>query len=76
MRLVEVVWEDACEVDDTAWVFTDEPVYSPRLVMQVGYVVSDNDCGLILTSAYTENQQGRRMQIPRGMIREVRLLKD
>jgi hypothetical protein len=76
MRLVEVVWEDACELDDTPWVFIDEPQYLPKTVVQVGYVVADNEYGVVLTSAYTDTQHGRRMQIPRGMIREVRLLKD
>lgn len=76
LPVVYVVWEDATELDTEAWVYIEDPIYTPKITHQVGYVISDTEEGLILTSAYNDGQYGRRNQIPRGMIREIRLLKD
>ncbi len=40
MKLAYIIWEDASELDVTAWTFQDEGfVYVPVLCKQVGWVV-------------------------------------
>ena len=76
MKPVYVIWEDASELDVTAWTEHDEGfVYTPVLCTQVGFVLYDGPEGLILTEAFTSNGEvARRNQIPRGMIRSIEWL--
>lgn len=76
MKPVYVIWEDASELDVTAWTEHDEGfVYIPVLCTQVGFVLYDGPEGLILTEAFTSNGEvARRNQIPRGMIRSIEWL--
>lgn len=78
MKLAYVEWEDAAELDDTPWVFHDEPfVYEPIIAHQVGFVVYDGPEGMVLTSSYIgDGTIGSRSQIPRGMIRNVTIIDD
>lgn len=72
MRLVKVIWEDACEVDGTPWAFVaEDEIYESKLVTQVGYVVQETDKHIVLTHALTTDQVARRNLIPRGMVKEV-----
>jgi hypothetical protein len=72
MRLVKIIWEDACEVDATPWAFTFEnEEYESKLVNQVGYVVKETEKHFILTHALTLDQIARRNLIPKGMVKEV-----
>lgn len=72
--LVLVEWEDATELDETPWT-TDDNDYVPRLVYQVGYLLSRTDKYIRITSAMTDGHVGRRDQIPSGMVRSIRILK-
>lgn len=75
MKPVLVVWEDACEMSDTPWEFAQEDyVYEPRIVHQIGYLVQEDEHGIMLTSAYTDNQIARRQQIPQKMIKTITFL--
>ena len=76
MKLVYVIWEDASELDVTAWTeHEDEFTYVPVLCTQVGFILYDGPEGLILTDAFTNNGEvARRNQIPRGMIRSIEWL--
>lgn len=71
-----VIWEDASEMDGTAWVFKEEiTLVNPVLVHEVGFILHEDDNHIVLTSAYTDVQVGRRTQIPKGMVRKVKYLK-
>jgi hypothetical protein len=76
MKLAYVIWEDASELDVTAWATHDEDfVYNPVLCRQVGFIIYDSDEGIVLTEAVTSNGEvARRNQIPRGMIRSIEWL--
>jgi hypothetical protein len=76
MKPVYVIWEDASELDVTAWAAHDEGfIYTPVLCTQVGFVLYDGPEGIILTEAFTSNGEvARRNQIPRGMIRRIEWL--
>jgi len=76
MKPVYVIWEDASELDVTAWTEHDEGfIYAPVLCTQVGFVLYDGPEGIILTEAFTSNGEvARRNQIPRGMIRRIEWL--
>jgi len=71
-----VIWEDASEMDETAWVFKED-IYAvnPVLVHEVGFILYEDDKHIVLTAAYTDVQVGRRTQIPKGMVRKVKYLK-
>jgi hypothetical protein len=74
-----VRWEDATELDTTAWVQEVSHDYKPdeALVNSVGFLLHESDKGVVLTSAWCEGgeQVARREQIPRGMIRKIVRLK-
>ncbi len=76
MRLAYIVWEDATELDVTAWSEHEEDfIYSPVTCKQVGFVLYDGPEGLVTTEAVTSNGQvAGRNQIPRGMIRRIEWL--
>jgi len=76
MKLAYVVWEDASELDVTAWVEPEEVFeYNPVLCKQVGFVLYDGPEGLVITNAVIDNVcVARRNQIPRGMIRRIEWL--
>ena len=76
MKLAYVIWEDASELDTTAWAFQDEEfVYTPVLCKQVGWVVYDGPEGIVITQAITSNGEiARRNQIPKQMIRSIEWL--
>lgn len=76
MKLAYIVWEDASELDVTAWTTHEEEfTYVPVLCKQVGWVVYDGPEGIILTQAITSNGEiARRNQIPKQMIRSIEWL--
>jgi len=76
MNLVYVVWEDASELDVTAWAEHEgDFVYVPVLCKQVGFVLYDGPEGLVITNGVLDDGVvARRNQIPRGMIRRVEWL--
>ena len=76
MKIVHVVWEDATELDITAWAEHEiDFEYVPVLCHQVGFVLYDGPEGLVITNGIIENNcVARRNQIPRGMIRSMEWL--
>lgn len=76
MKLAYIVWEDASELDITAWTTHEEEfTYVPVLCKQVGWVVYNGPEGIILTQAITSNGEiARRNQIPKQMIRSIEWL--
>lgn len=72
--LVLVVWEDIKVKDNaagTAWVENKHPKYEPHLVEQVGFLVSDEPAGIIVTHAWNPQLVAPYEQIPRGAIRAI-----
>jgi hypothetical protein len=76
MKLAYIVWEDASELDSTAWAdHPEEFIYEPVMCKQVGFILYDGEEGVVITEAVTSNGEvARRNQIPRGMIRRVEWL--
>lgn len=70
--LVLVVWEDAKSMDNAgAWVENKDHSYKPHLFLQVGFLLSATDDGLILTQAWHPEMVAARDQIPRAMVRSI-----
>jgi len=76
MKLAYVIWEDASELDVTAWTEHEEDfVYTPVLCKQVGFILYDGPEGVVITNGViVDNCVARRNQIPRGMIRRIEWL--
>jgi hypothetical protein len=76
MKLAYIIWEDASELDVTAWAMHEEEFeYSPVLCKQVGFVLYDGPEGLVITNGVIADVAvARRNQIPRGMIRRIEWL--
>jgi hypothetical protein len=76
MKLVYVVWEDACELDDSPWGWMpDDFVYEPTLCKQVGFLLYDGSEGVVISNGVMKDGTvARRNQIPRGMIRSIEWL--
>lgn len=76
MKLAYIIWEDASELDVTAWTeHEEEYIYTPVLCRQVGWVIYDGPEGVVVTQAITSNGEvARRNQIPKQMIRSIEWL--
>jgi hypothetical protein len=76
MKLVYIVWEDACELDDTPWGVQDEDfVYEPTLCHQVGFLLYNGPEGVVISNGVMmDGIVARRNQIPKGMIRSMEWL--
>lgn len=77
--LILVIWEDATELDATAWVHETAHAYKPNeaIIHSIGFLLSESPHGVVISSAWSEDGQmvARREQIPRGMIRKITRLK-
>lgn len=76
MKLAYIIWEDASELDVTAWTEHEEEYnYTPVLCRQVGWVIYEGPEGIVVTQAITSNGEvARRNQIPKQMIRSIEWL--
>lgn len=76
MKLAYIIWEDASELDVTAWTeHEEEYFYTPVLCRQVGWVIYEGPEGIVVTQAITSNGEvARRNQIPKQMIRSIEWL--
>lgn len=76
MKLAYIIWEDASELDVTAWTEHEEEfIYTPVLCRQVGWVIYEGPEGIVVTQAITSNGEvARRNQIPKQMIRSIEWL--
>lgn len=71
MNLVVITWEDACEVDNSPWAYLEDTEYDCKTVVQVGWVLDDNDKYIVLTHAHTQGQVARRNLIPKSSIKKI-----
>jgi hypothetical protein len=78
-RIVEVVWEDT--LTRHAWSSREELPTRPWIIHSVGYVVQDDEAGLVVVEARGDSgssaskDYGCATFIPRSAIREVRELR-
>ena len=72
--VVMVQWEDAKVMDDGPWASNKGHDYSPHIVFQVGFLLSDTEQGVILSQGWHPDIVAARDQIPRGMIRSITYL--
>lgn len=74
--LAMIEWEDATLVDNMgAWADNEPVKYTPKMFIQVGFILYDGVEGVILTSAWSPDKVAARDQIPRGMIRKLTYIK-
>lgn len=65
-------WEDATILDHGPWTVPPESAeYTPRIFLQVGFLVGDQPEGIQLSEAWSDGCIAPRTQIPRGMIRRL-----
>ena len=77
MKLALVEWEDACDIDTEPWVELDGSFkYVPLIATQVGYIVYEGKEGIVMSSAKIGSCVARRSQIPKGMIRSIKILEE
>lgn len=72
--LVEVYWTDA--ETDSGWEHPGEKNPTVPLVVTVGFLVNETDQLVSIASTTGEDRaHNSRIQIPKGMIKEMRILK-
>ena len=71
MKAVYIVWEDAACIEMGPWAAKTDYTYEPVYAHSVGFVLYEDDKGIILTDTHTEDLTGPVQQIPKGMIREM-----
>lgn len=72
LKIVEVLWEDACSSDP--WSRSTEPL-EPCICVTVGIMLGRDKNGIYLAGAINDGgQKSSRWRIPAGMIRKVRVL--
>ena len=72
--LVEVIWDDAAGLKD-GWKATHE-MPDPYIALSVGFLIKDTPGHIII--AQDTDQEGShngRTQIPRGMVKKIRVLR-
>lgn len=73
--MVLVVWEDIKTLySNETWTETKKHDYVPFLVHQVGFLLEDAPTHVLVTQAWNPELTSPPDQIPRGCIKEVRLL--
>lgn len=76
--LVEVIWDDATSLSQ-GWKNKDEFAKEelvPEIVLSVGFVVKETDDHLILAmDTDSDGDHASRSQIPKGMIKKIKVLK-
>jgi hypothetical protein len=72
--LVEVVWDDASGIRH-GWTAKTEPV-EPYLALSVGFLIRETP-GHIIIAQDTDGEGGHngRSQIPRGMVKKLKVLR-
>lgn len=77
-RPVCVVWEDIKVVDSSTWVHHEDVEadfkWKPFLVKTLAFLIFDGPEGIVLSSDWSTELIGPRVQIPRGCIREMHFL--
>lgn len=71
--LVEVIWED-CAGMDSGWAKTIK--VNPVLIRSAGFLVlCDKNHVVIATDTCGEGEHNGRTQIPKGMVKEMKILR-
>ena len=72
--MVEVVWDDAAGFRD-GWKDKTDPI-EPQLALSVGFLIVDAPDHIILASDTDERgAHNGRTQIPRGMVKRIKILR-
>lgn len=74
MQLVYIVWEDAKVIKPHAWNEHEEWNYIPYLIHQAGWLLYENNEGVVITEAWSEELVGPVSQIPKCCIKEMKVL--
>jgi hypothetical protein len=73
-NLVEVIWDDAAGIKD-GWTAKHEKV-EPYIALSVGFLIKDEgDHILIAQDTDGDGQHNGRTQIPRGMVKKIKILR-
>lgn len=73
--LVLLEWEDAKVIDNGAWAENVSHDYKPHIFLQVGFLLSSNEHGVVLTQAWHPELVAARDQIPLACIRSMTVLR-
>ena len=72
--LVEVIWDDAAGLKD-GWTAKHEKV-EPYIVLSVGFLLRETDDHILIAQDIdADGSHNGRTQIPRGMVKKLRLLR-
>ena len=72
--LVEVIWDDAAGLKD-GWKATHE-MPDPCIALSVGFLVRESDDHIIIAQdTDAEGSHNGRTQIPRGMVKKIRVIR-
>ena len=72
--MVEVVWNDAAGLQH-GWTAKTEKL-EPQLCLSVGFLIRENDDHIMIASdTDAEGSHNGRTQIPRGMVKRIKILR-
>lgn len=72
--VVEIIWDDASGIRH-GWTAKSESV-DPYLALSVGFLIRDGQDHIIIAQdTDTEGSSNGRSQIPRGMVKKIRVLR-
>ncbi len=70
--LVEIKWEDAAS--SHGWEELEETDIEEELALTVGFLIKENGSRVVIAATCGTTDSNNRIQIPRGMIRSMRVL--
>ncbi len=69
--IVVIIWDDA----ETAGGWEEVPEeMKPALATSMGFLVKESDDHILIASSYDDKHTNGRLQIPKGMIKDMRYL--
>ena len=71
--IVCIEWIDAAT--DHGWEEISDSDFSPTIAVSVGFMIKEDDTTIVLASSYTGTASNNRLQIPKGMIKTMKVLK-
>ncbi len=72
MRIVQLVWEDAGDLEEGPWAQREEAKPStPFIFHHVGYLFELTPDAVVISSCVGEEQMAPRTRIPIGMVRSL-----
>jgi len=78
--IIEVLWVDAEEVGQLGWNDPDEVIADAAadcpIVHSVGYLIFESEAHISLIRAYHSDGLSSVEKIPKGFIREIRVLRE